>query len=408
MTSGFALAKVVFKPAHVVQADQHSILELSVIGEIMNHLFELAKRAAQQGETIGLVAGFEGQLSEPEAGFGQLAAEGWVVVMLVEELLVILEHLARAPRGGPFHAGNVEHPLLVESGVELVDGPASRAKLAWASFKLASARRRLSSARLALRSARRHCQTTPRKPASKATASEAASPATRGLRRHHRQTRSGRPTGRAWIGSPPSQRRKSFANAPGGLVAPRRLPGHRLQADRLQVAGDLVVETAGAIAGPPRSPGARPGGGRRETASRRSGPRKEWLPGCRRRCAGRGSARLAPARGSSRSAFRPTTPSRVKPLGAARARASPKSVILARSVSSVDQDVAGLDVAMNQAGGMSGVECKGDLGHQGRDPPGAGRSVESMSSARVGPGTYSITRYGKPSGGSTTEWIITA
>ena len=66
--------------------------------------------------------------------------------------------------------------------------------------------------------------------------------ASAGLRRHHRQSRSARPTGRAWIGSPLQKPPQVVGQLPRRGVAPARLLGHRLQADRLQVAGDVVVE----------------------------------------------------------------------------------------------------------------------------------------------------------------------
>ncbi|HXG10968.1 MAG TPA: hypothetical protein VNK04_14505 [Gemmataceae bacterium] len=42
-------------------------------------------------------------------------------------------------------------------------------------------------------------------------------PATAGLRRHQRQSRSRRLTGRAWIGSPANQRSRSSASASAEL-----------------------------------------------------------------------------------------------------------------------------------------------------------------------------------------------
>ena len=62
------------------------------------------------------------------------------------------------------------------------------------------------------------------------------------MRRHHRQSRSAGPTGRARIGSPARNRRRSSASAAADGVPPRRLLLQALQADRLQVARDRRIE----------------------------------------------------------------------------------------------------------------------------------------------------------------------
>ena len=82
-------------------------------------------------------------------------------------------------------------------------------------------------------------------PPSSDSTTAAVSPATTGLRRHQRQQplAAGPPAGPG-SARPSSQRRRSSASSPAVCVAPAGLLGHRLQADRLQVARDAVVEAA--------------------------------------------------------------------------------------------------------------------------------------------------------------------
>ena len=112
--------------------------------------------------------------------------------------------------------------------------------------------------------------------------------------------------------------------------------------------------------------------------------------GCRRRTADRDRRdRPAPARGSCRRACPTTTPSRVSTAGGSEARARPKSAILDAAGGRVEQDVARLDVAVDQARGVRGGQAIGHLGGDlgrlaGRepalvaDPLGECRAVEEL------------------------------
>ena len=124
----------------------------------------------------------------------------------------------------------IERP---QAPLALLQGPGRAVALRWACIpaRLASAPRRKASAR-------RHSRVTPMNPTRTARISDAARPETTGRRRQRRQSL---PSGPAW----PGQHRLAPQPSPqvgrevgGRRVATTRLLGHRLQADRLEVAGD--------------------------------------------------------------------------------------------------------------------------------------------------------------------------
>ncbi len=66
----------------------------------------------------------------------------------------------------------------------------------------------------------------------------------------------------------------------------------------------------------------------------------------------------------------------------------------------VDEDIRGLDVAVDQPGRVGGLDAGGGLGDQLGGLAGGMRPRLAISSARLGPATYSMTKYGTRSAGS--------
>jgi hypothetical protein len=274
--------------------------------------------------------------------------------MLFEEVLVILEDLAEDLVLDVLQAGDLEHSLLVEADVELVDGPASALEAGLGVLQV-------------------HLRPPPL-PDDTQEASKKDADQGRGQSGHPPIATAPAPGS---FQAPCGSRVDRFAAEPapqvvgqlvGRWIPSRRLPVHGFQADRLQVARDGVVELA-------RRPGllldhlaqdqvGRSAVGRRAgqgLVERRSqavdvGPAVEV----------RFAAHLFGAH-ISRSPCQEALlgQAALDPLGAGQAEVGelgPARVV-------VDQDVAGLDVAMDQAGRMGRVERVGDLGHIRDDLP---------------------------------------
>ena len=123
-------------------------------------------------------------------------------------------------------------------------------------------------------------------PARVRRATRLVSVATTGLRQAQRQARSARPTGRAAIGSPCSQRPRSSASAAAECVPPGRVLLQALQADHLQVPVQRGPRLAAARGAGPAPAAASPAPSRPGTAAGRRAERTGSSPGRTRRSRG--------------------------------------------------------------------------------------------------------------------------
>ena len=101
-----------------------SQLDTAVIGLVSGQALEVFKRLPEDGQRVDLVSVVLGQRAEPEAGLGELEPQGGVIAMLVEEIPVVLNHLAEHVAADFLEPRDGENALLVESRIELIDGPA--------------------------------------------------------------------------------------------------------------------------------------------------------------------------------------------------------------------------------------------------------------------------------------------
>ena len=99
-------------------------LNPAVIAATGGQLLEVLDGLPEHVERVFLVCLVFCQVSEPQAGFGELEPQSRVIAMLVEEVLVILNHLAEHVAADFLEPGDGENALFVETRVELIDGPA--------------------------------------------------------------------------------------------------------------------------------------------------------------------------------------------------------------------------------------------------------------------------------------------
>ena len=164
-----------------------------------------------------------------------------------------------------------------------------------------------------------------------------------------------------------------------------------------------------------RSRSARPGPWRRRARSPRRAPAASPAR-CRPPCARRGRSRSAPRRGRSRASRRrrpgrprsprhcsgdmySTVPTIEAPLpDAAVAERLGEAEVGEVGAVAFEQDVVRLDVAVDDAGGVGGVERFGDLAEQRRPPrPGGSGPSRSISLRRSPPSTSRIATISSPS-----------
>ena len=186
--------------------------------------------AAQEEKSVGSSTLGHGQSAESQACLGDFTAQRWVVLMLIEERPVVLHHFDDDLVANLFEAGHRQDAFFIELGVEVVDGSTGLAQADLGIFEVGLGAVPLPE--------------DTREPGAEGDGQrcgEAGDPWAPAAPANEMFDAGGGSGSDRFAMEPASEIGGELA---GGLEAPGGLTGHRLQADRFQVAGDRVIKAA--------------------------------------------------------------------------------------------------------------------------------------------------------------------